>query len=238
MAVVRIDANVTATEPMPLIDHHVHGFVTGDLDRSGFESLLSEGTGPRPAGTSMFDSQLGFAVRRWCAPVLGLEPSAPAGSYVERRTELGTAEVSRRLLRAAQVRAWLVDTGYQADQVATPEQLAAASGTPAREIVRLEAVAERVARGGRRRFRRIVLGGAWHRDPRRRRAQVDRRLPARPGLRARPPGRRGRRGGGRAAAARARCRSGSAPGRRGSAPAPDLGRGGHRAAGAVPRRLR
>ena len=55
--------------------------------------------------------------------------------------------MTRRLLRAAQVQSWLVDTGYQADQVATPEQLAAASGAPAREIVRLEAVAEQVASG-------------------------------------------------------------------------------------------
>jgi predicted TIM-barrel fold metal-dependent hydrolase len=139
---------VPDTEPLELIDHHVHGFVTGELDRDGFESLLSEGAGPRPPGTSMFDSQLGFAVRRWCAPVLGLDPSASAERYVERRAELGTAEVSRRLLRAAQVQSWLVDTGYQTDQVATPEQVAAASGAPAREIVRLEAVAEQVARGG------------------------------------------------------------------------------------------
>jgi len=139
---------MTATEPLALIDHHVHGFVTGALDRSGIESLLSEGTGPPPPGTSVFDSQLGFAVRRWCAPVLGLAASVPAESYLERRIELGDAEVNRRLLRAAQVQEWLVDTGYQEGQVATPEQLAAASGTPAREIVRLEAVAERVARDG------------------------------------------------------------------------------------------
>ena len=139
---------MTTAEPLALIDHHVHGAVTGALDRSGFEALLTEGPGPRPPGTSMFDSQLGFAVRRWCAPVLGLEPSVPADGYVERRIELGTAEVNRRLLRAAHVEAWLVDTGYQSSQVATPEQIAEASGAPAREIVRLEAVAERVAREG------------------------------------------------------------------------------------------
>jgi len=137
-----------AGQPLALIDHHVHGAVLADLDRSGVESLLTEGPGPRAAGTSVFDSQLGFAVRRWCAPVLDLEPSVPADEYVERRIELGAAEVNRRLLRAAQVQAWLVDTGYQAGQVATPEQLAEASGAPAHEIVRLEAVAERVARGG------------------------------------------------------------------------------------------
>jgi predicted TIM-barrel fold metal-dependent hydrolase len=42
---------------------------------------------------------------------------------------------------------WLVDTGFQGDRLTTPEQLAAASGTPARHVVRLEAVAEQVLRG-------------------------------------------------------------------------------------------
>jgi uncharacterized protein len=41
-----------------------------------------------------------------------------------------------------------VDSGYQSDQVQTPAELADASGTPAYEVVRLEAVAEGVARGG------------------------------------------------------------------------------------------
>ena len=131
-----------------LIDHHVHGVVTGDLGQPGLEALLTEAHDPPAPGTSMFDSPLGFAIRRWCAPVLDLEPSAPAGEYTSRRAELGTAEVNRRFLRAADVDAWLVDTGYQADRILTPAQLAEASGTPAHEIVRLEAVAEEVARGG------------------------------------------------------------------------------------------
>ena len=141
-------AAATSAPPLALIDHHVHGVVTGELDRAGLERLLTESPWPSPPGTTMFDSPLGFAVRRWCAPVLDLEPSAPADRYVERRAELGGAEVSRRLLRAAGVAAWLVDTGYQAGQVCAPAELAAASGAPAREIVRLEAVAERTARTG------------------------------------------------------------------------------------------
>ncbi len=139
---------MTIAEPLPLIDHHCHGVVTGELDGPGIESLLTEAAWPAPPGTSAFDSQLGFAVRRWCAPVLGLEPSVPAEFYLERRSELGAAEVSERLLRAAGVEAWLVDSGYQTGQVLTPAQLAHLSGTPAYEIVRLEAVAEQVARGG------------------------------------------------------------------------------------------
>ena len=131
-----------------LIDHHVHGVVTADLDRPAFELLLTESPLPPAPGTSMFDSQLGFAVRRWCAPVLDLEPCAPAERYLERRAELGAAEVSRRLLTAAEVRRWLVDTGFQAEQLTTPRELAAISGTPASEVVRLEKVAEQVFRDG------------------------------------------------------------------------------------------
>jgi uncharacterized protein len=140
-------AVVTMTE-LPLIDHHCHGVVTSALDGPGVAALLSEAAWPAPPGTSAFDSQLGFGVRRWCAPVLDLEPSVPAAVYLERRAELGSVEVSERLLRAAGVQAWLVDSGYQSDEVQTPAELADASGAPAYEIVRLEAVAEQVARGG------------------------------------------------------------------------------------------
>jgi uncharacterized protein len=143
-----VEAEVTVAGRLALIDHHCHGVVAAALDGPGLEALLTEAPGPPPPGTSMFDSPLGFAVRRWCAPLLDLEPSAAPGRYLERRAELGPAEVNRRLLRAAGVDAWLVDTGYRSDQVLTPDQLAQASGAPAHEIVRLEAVAEQVARGG------------------------------------------------------------------------------------------
>jgi predicted TIM-barrel fold metal-dependent hydrolase len=133
---------------LALIDHHCHGVVTAALDRPGVEALLTEAPGPPPPETSMFDSPLGFAVRRWCAPLLDLEPSVPADRYLQRRAELGPDEVNRRLLRAAGVDAWLLDTGYQTSQVLTPDQMAQASGTPAHEVVRLEAVADRVAGAG------------------------------------------------------------------------------------------
>jgi uncharacterized protein len=128
---------------MRLIDNHVHGAVTKDLDFAGFESQLAEGHGEH-----MFDTQLGFAIRRWCAPVLDLEPSAPAPEYVRRRLELGVDEVNRRFLAGADVDLWLVDTGFKTSELTTPEQMAAVSGRPSKHIVRLEAVAEQVARDG------------------------------------------------------------------------------------------
>jgi len=129
---------------LPLVDHHVHGALRAAVDRPTFESMITEGPRPHSAG-SAFDSQVGFAIRRWCAPVLGLPAHAPAEEYWARRRELGEEEVNRRLLRASGTATYLVETGYLGDAVLTPEGHAAAAGATAREVVRLETVAEVLA---------------------------------------------------------------------------------------------
>ena len=135
-------------DALPLVDHHVHGVLTADVDRAGFEDLITEAfEGPAP-GTSGFDSQVGFAVRRHCAPVLGLPEHAPADDYVARRRELGAAEVNRRLLAASGVAHLLVDTGHRAGEITDPAATAALAGQRADEIVRLEPIAEEVAAEG------------------------------------------------------------------------------------------
>jgi uncharacterized protein len=131
-----------------LVDHHCHAPVRRELDRAAFEQLATEADGPAPAGCTALDSQLGFAIRRWCAPVLDLEPHAGPDEYLARRSELGADEVNRRFLAAAGVAAFLVDTGYAADDLLGPAEMAAAGGSAAGELVRLEAVAERLARDG------------------------------------------------------------------------------------------
>ncbi|MEU1670285.1 amidohydrolase family protein [Streptomyces sparsogenes] len=128
----------------PLVDHHCHGVVRGELDAAAFEAYLTESDAPAAPGTSYFDTQLGFAVRRWCPPLLGLPPHCPPERYLARRRELGAAEVTRRLLRAAGITEFLVDTGLPGD-LTGPRELAEAAGGTAREIVRLEHLAERVA---------------------------------------------------------------------------------------------
>lgn len=95
-----------------------------------------------------FDSPVGLAVRRHCAPLLGLPRHSPAGVYLARRSELGAAEVNRRFLRAARTGAFCVDTGYAPHRVTAPAELAEAAGARAYEVVRLEGVAEAVAAGG------------------------------------------------------------------------------------------
>jgi predicted TIM-barrel fold metal-dependent hydrolase len=134
-------------ESLGLIDHHCHGVVRRDLDRTGFELLLTEAGPVGPLGGSAFDSQIGFAVRRWCAPVLGLEPHADPDVYLARRGELGHAEVTGRLLRAAGLAELCVDTGFEPEPLLTPAELGRAAGAAAHEIVRLEQVAQQVAPG-------------------------------------------------------------------------------------------
>jgi predicted TIM-barrel fold metal-dependent hydrolase len=131
-----------------LVDHHVHGALRGDVDRGVLESMLTESDRPVPSWMTQFDSQLGFAVRRWCAPVLGLEPHAPAEEYVACRRRLGHAEVTRRLLSASGIARFLLETGYGADDVLDAQAMAAASGRPVEEVVRLEQVLEDLARTG------------------------------------------------------------------------------------------
>ncbi len=131
---------------MPLVDHHCHGVVPAALDRPGLEAMLSEG-GPPPAGTTNFDSPVGLAVRRHCAPVLDLPVHASPDDYVARRAELG-AEASDRLLRGAGLGTLLVDTGFRGDTLLDPAGMAAHAGAEAHEIVRLESVAEQVAADG------------------------------------------------------------------------------------------
>ena len=96
----------------------------------------------------MFDTPVGLAVRRWCAPVLGLEPNAEPDDYLAARARLGAAESTRRLLRAALLSDVLVDVGLRGADLCTSGELAEAAGARAHVVVRLEAVAEDVARAG------------------------------------------------------------------------------------------
>lgn len=133
---------------LALVDHHVHGALAGDVDTAGFELLLTESDRVGPDGASPWDSQLGFAVRRWCAPVLGLEPHAESAAYLARRAEMGGDAVNRLLLGASGVGRYLVDTGFRGGSLHGVEGMREVSGRDAHEVVRLESVAEALAADG------------------------------------------------------------------------------------------
>ena len=59
-----------------LVDAYCHGVLPGELGIGAFEARLPGAAAPR---TTLFDSPAGFAVRRWCPPLLGLEPHCAAG---------------------------------------------------------------------------------------------------------------------------------------------------------------
>ncbi|WP_041255027.1 amidohydrolase family protein [Frankia sp. EAN1pec] len=132
-------------ESLSLVDHHCHGLLLRDLDRPDFERMLTEADEPGPAGTTLFDSHIGFAVRRWCAPVLDLPRHAAPDVYLARRRELGVEEVNRRFLRAAGIGAFCVDAGYLPEPLTSATELATAGGGTGHDILRLERLAEALA---------------------------------------------------------------------------------------------
>lgn len=144
-AAVSTEATV---DRLALVDHHCHGVVTSELDRGGFEDLMTESADPAPAGTSHFDGPLGLAIRRWCAPLLDLPAHASPEAYVERRAGLGAARVNERLLRGAGLGVLLVDGGPRPERVAGAADMGRLAGAAAHEVTRLEAVAEACAAEG------------------------------------------------------------------------------------------
>lgn len=132
-----------------LIDHHVHGVFDQPVDRAGFEQSINEGSNdPIPDFMTQFDSPLGLSIRRWCAPLLGLDAFADADTYWKRRAELGPAELAALLLPAAGVERWVVDTGFKGDLITTPQRLTELSGRPSSSILRLERLAEELLEDG------------------------------------------------------------------------------------------
>jgi predicted TIM-barrel fold metal-dependent hydrolase len=130
-------------DDVTLIDHHVHGCWLAAGDRQRFENALNEAD-TDPIAYPGFDSQLGFAVRAHCGPVLGLPRHIEPQQYWDQRSRIGETELARLFLPAAGVGDWLVDTGIGG--VAGVADMAALSGGGAHEVVRLEEVAEQAAR--------------------------------------------------------------------------------------------
>src|ERR1700722_12729414 len=127
------------------VDHHCHSLLRAEGDLAG---LLNEADGDATADGLPFDSLAGLAFRRWCPPLLGLPSHASAESYAERRAALGADEVSRRFLGACGLAALYVDTGYAPAGLLSPAETAGLAGAAALEVVRLEQVAESLARDG------------------------------------------------------------------------------------------
>lgn len=128
-----------------LVDHHTHGCWLHPVDRARFENALNEAnTEPLADFDSAFDTQLGFAVRAHCAPILRLDRHAHADAYWTERRTTSEKELAQRFLSAARVSDWVVDTGFAAG-VADLGEFARLDVGRVHEVVRLESIAEEAA---------------------------------------------------------------------------------------------
>jgi predicted TIM-barrel fold metal-dependent hydrolase len=132
---------------LALVDAHCHPLVATAIDGQAFERFCTEADRPPPEGGA-WDSPAGLAIRRWCAPLLDLEPHAPPARYLERRVTLGVEEVHARLMGGTRLSHLLVDTGLRGPNLGGLDFLGRAAGAPVAEVVRLERVAEELADAG------------------------------------------------------------------------------------------
>ncbi len=130
------------------VDHHVHGILRGSLRAERLIEALSETNRPEAAALGGMDHQLGVAVRRWCAPLLGLDPHVAPEVWLAHRANLDNEAVGATLLPLAGLQALYVDTGYRGSELLSPAELSDLAGAEARSIVRLEALAEDAATSG------------------------------------------------------------------------------------------
>lgn len=133
-----------AIDAVPLVDHHAHGLLREPLDEQDLLDALTQAEHADRA--ALFDSQVGFALRRHCAPALGLPAFADAADYLTRRAELGFDEATRRLLGASGIRTYLIDDGHEPERLLPDDRMMQLAGPGARShrIVRLETLAETV----------------------------------------------------------------------------------------------
>ena len=135
-----------ASMGVPLIDHHCHGLLQGDLDRESFELLATESDWAQPAGQTIFDSPFGVTIRAECAPLLGLERHCTDTEYWAARADLGQRGVAEALMPRTGIDTFIVDTGFRSTAILGPAETAAfAAPAQSHEIVRLETTAESIA---------------------------------------------------------------------------------------------
>ncbi|HUW77707.1 MAG TPA: amidohydrolase family protein [Candidatus Nanopelagicaceae bacterium] len=131
-----------------LVDHHVHGVVIENPSIADFANMITESDRSPASISAAFDTQVGFAVRRWCAPKLDLPSHAEPEAYFARRIELGAPEVNRRLLQGSGIGHFLIETGYRGDEIHGPKGMAELTGANVSRVIRLETIAEMLVRSG------------------------------------------------------------------------------------------
>jgi predicted TIM-barrel fold metal-dependent hydrolase len=135
-------------ERVRLVDHHTHSIVRRVDSAAAYTFMLIESDRPTAAAAAGLDTQIGFAARRWCAPLLDLPPSCDVDEFLRVRLGMPSAAVAARLLPAAGLERLILDTGFRGDELVPSEQLGQLAGAAVSTVVRLETVAEQLAVAG------------------------------------------------------------------------------------------
>jgi uncharacterized protein len=131
-----------------LVDHHVHGVVKTNPSQTQFCHMLTESDRTPKTLEKAFTTQVGFAVQRWCAPILDLPAHVSAEEYLQRRETLGSDEVNRRLLHAAGIAHYFIESGLHGEEIYDPTGMQRITGAKVDEVIRLETFAEKLATSG------------------------------------------------------------------------------------------
>jgi predicted TIM-barrel fold metal-dependent hydrolase len=133
---------------LALVDHHVHGVGRENPTLESFTNMITESDRTPFSLDEALNTQVGVALRRWCAPILDLPTSCRPQDYFNRRTELGSDEVNKRFLTQSGIGHYLIETGYRGDEIHDPAGMSRLSGSKVDRILRLETIAEKVALDG------------------------------------------------------------------------------------------
>lgn len=146
-----VDPNGPITEflsTLELVDHHVHGVVRENPSEEFFANMITESDRTPNSLVEALNTQVGFALRRWCAPLLDLPANCHPKEYFSRRIELGCEEVNRRFLSNSGIGHYFIETGYRGDEIHGPQGMAKLTGVKVDQVIRLESIAESVALSG------------------------------------------------------------------------------------------
>ena len=133
---------------LSLLDHHVHGVFKSDPTVEQFSNMITESDRQPKSLELAMNSQIGFATRKWCSPLLDLPAHTDPQTYFDRRIKLGAKEVNRRLLKASGISYSLIETGYRGDEIHGPDAMAELAENKVDQIIRLETTAEKLLDAG------------------------------------------------------------------------------------------
>jgi predicted TIM-barrel fold metal-dependent hydrolase len=132
-----------ALDGIPIVDNHCHSLLREQpADDEAFRHHLTESYYPEIARDHVPTSILYRRAMVELAALLGCEPRPDA--IHEARRAAGVEWLSREIVRRANFRTWLVDTGYGSDTTFSLDELRALAPVRIEEILRLEPLIERL----------------------------------------------------------------------------------------------